>query len=113
MLSFFADNWEHRAYWGANTINYGTDGTASRKSMGALPAKGEWVRLEVSAAHEHVCFRDNCFVEDRSVVNGSGYLLCLPRQTEGDVPLRARTMHAGEFRECSRLHIPRITVGSL
>jgi len=41
--------WEHRAYWGANAINYGLDGTASRHFMGALPAAGQWVRLEVPA----------------------------------------------------------------
>ncbi|HEX5223208.1 MAG TPA: glycoside hydrolase family 9 protein [Verrucomicrobiae bacterium] len=43
-------DWEHRAYWGANNINYGTDGTASRRYMGALPAAGQWVRLEVPAS---------------------------------------------------------------
>ncbi|MDB5037239.1 MAG: hypothetical protein JWQ35_767 [Bacteriovoracaceae bacterium] len=42
-------SWEHRAYWGANSIANGTDGTASRYSMGALPAVGQWVRLEVPA----------------------------------------------------------------
>ena len=50
MLSWMADNWEHRAYWGANSITYGTNATASRRSMGALPATGQWVRLEVPAA---------------------------------------------------------------
>ncbi len=50
MLSWNADGWEHRAYWGANTITYGNDGTNSRRSMGALPAKGQWVRLEVPAS---------------------------------------------------------------
>ncbi len=49
MLSWLADGWEHRAYWGANTIDYGTDGTASRRHMGPLPAAGQWVRLEVPA----------------------------------------------------------------
>ena len=43
-------NWDHRAYWGANKINYGTDGTASRRSMGALPAAGQWVRLQIPAS---------------------------------------------------------------
>lgn len=43
-------SWEHRAYWGANKIDYGTDGTASRHYMGALPATGGWVRLEVPAS---------------------------------------------------------------
>ena len=39
-----------RAYWGANLISWGTDGTVSRRYMGALPAVGQWVRLEVPAA---------------------------------------------------------------
>ncbi|HLP26101.1 MAG TPA: peptidylprolyl isomerase, partial [Acidobacteriota bacterium] len=42
-------SWEHRAYWGANVITYSTDGTAGRRAMGALPAMGKWVRLEVPA----------------------------------------------------------------
>ncbi len=50
MLSFSADNWEHRAYWGGNYITNGTNGTASRYRVGDLPAAGQWVRLEVSAA---------------------------------------------------------------
>jgi hypothetical protein len=43
---------EHRAYWGENLLlpGYGVDGTASRLPMGALPAAGGWVRLEVAAA---------------------------------------------------------------
>ncbi|HET6975524.1 MAG TPA: Ig-like domain-containing protein [Pyrinomonadaceae bacterium] len=44
-----ATGWEHRAYWGANVINRGVNGTASRFYMGALPQAGEWVRLEVPA----------------------------------------------------------------
>jgi hypothetical protein len=43
-------SWEHRAFWGANLINEGTLGTASRYSMGALPQSGAWVRLVVPAA---------------------------------------------------------------
>jgi hypothetical protein len=50
MLSWNADNWEHRAYWGANNIAYGTDGTASRRYVGPLPTPGQWVRLEVPAS---------------------------------------------------------------
>jgi hypothetical protein len=42
--------WGHRAYWGANNIPWGTDGTADRKHMGPLPAAGRWVRLEVDAS---------------------------------------------------------------
>jgi len=41
---------EHRAYWGADLIDYGRNGTASRRYMGPLPAAGEWVRLEVPAS---------------------------------------------------------------
>ena len=43
-------SWDHRAYWGANSIGYGTDGTASRYRVGALPATGQWVRLEIPAS---------------------------------------------------------------
>jgi hypothetical protein len=50
MLQWNNGNWEHRAYWGANLIAFGTDGTASRRYMGGLPAAGQWVRLEVPAA---------------------------------------------------------------
>jgi RHS repeat-associated protein len=41
--------WEHRAYWGANNIGWGADGTNSRRYMGTLPPAGQWVRLEVPA----------------------------------------------------------------
>src|SRR5580658_628281 len=50
MLSWNTDSWEHRAYWGANDITYGTDGTVSRQYMGPVPAAGQWVRLEVPAS---------------------------------------------------------------
>ena len=42
--------WDHRAYWGANTINMGTDGTTSRHYMGAIPTAGQWVQLQVPAS---------------------------------------------------------------
>ena len=42
--------WNHRAYWGANTINMGTDGTTSRHYMGPMPAAGQWVQLQVPAS---------------------------------------------------------------
>ena len=41
---------EHRAYWGADRIDYGSNGTASRRYMGPLPAAGQWARLEVPAS---------------------------------------------------------------
>ncbi|MBW8865524.1 MAG: hypothetical protein JF609_11520, partial [Verrucomicrobia bacterium] len=50
MLEFNNGTWEHRAYWGANKIANGTDNSAGRLYMGALPASGKWVRLEVTAA---------------------------------------------------------------
>ena len=50
MLNFVSDNWEHRAYWGADRINSGVNGTASRRYVGPLPAAGQWVRLEVPAS---------------------------------------------------------------
>jgi RHS repeat-associated protein len=43
-------DWQHRAYWGANLIPWGTEGTASRRYLGPLPPTGQWVRLEVPAA---------------------------------------------------------------
>lgn len=50
MLQWNDGSWEHRAYWGANRIQYGFDNTISRRNMGALPPAGQWVRLEVPAA---------------------------------------------------------------
>jgi len=50
MLQWNDGTFEHRAYWGANFIPWGTDGTPSRRRMGARPPLGQWVRLEVPAA---------------------------------------------------------------
>lgn len=51
MLQWYdGTGWEHRAYWGANQIAWGTDGTNSRRRMGDLPKAGGWVRLEVPAS---------------------------------------------------------------
>lgn len=50
MLEWNDGNWEHRAYWGANIVDAGVSGTDSRRSMGALPAAAQWVRLEVPAS---------------------------------------------------------------
>ena len=50
MLQWNDGSWEHRAYWGANQITWGVDGTTSRRFMGALPATGQWVRLDIPAA---------------------------------------------------------------
>jgi RHS repeat-associated protein len=52
MLQWLDQNgsWDHRAYWGENLMPWGTDGTASRRNLGPLPNKGEWVKLEVPAS---------------------------------------------------------------
>ncbi|MEZ5303818.1 MAG: DUF1549 domain-containing protein [Verrucomicrobiales bacterium] len=45
--------WNHRAFWGEDKIAYGGIGTdqPDHRPMGPLPKTGEWVRLEVDAAH--------------------------------------------------------------
>ena len=50
MLQWNDGSWEHRAYWGANNLPWGVDGTNSRRYMGPLPAAGTWVKLEVPAS---------------------------------------------------------------
>ena len=50
MLQFHSDDWEHRAFWGADIIGRGKPSTPSRFHVGDLPKSGEWVRLEVRAA---------------------------------------------------------------
>jgi hypothetical protein len=49
MIQWHGDDWEHRAFWGADLIAFGAAGTPSRMSAGPLPRTGEWVRLEVKA----------------------------------------------------------------
>ncbi len=53
MLQWLSDavpSWEHRAFWGEDLIQWGDGETASRRRLGALPATGRWVRLEVPIA---------------------------------------------------------------
>ena len=50
MLQWNDGEWSARAYWGANLIGWGADGTTSRRYMGPLPATGQWIRLEVPAS---------------------------------------------------------------
>lgn len=51
MLEWFdGTSWTHAAYWGANLIPWGVNGTASQYPVGALPAAGQWVRIEVPAS---------------------------------------------------------------
>jgi hypothetical protein len=47
--SFGEIDWEHRAYWGANLIAGGVEGTASLLRIGDLPAAGVWTRLDIDA----------------------------------------------------------------
>jgi hypothetical protein len=41
--------WPHRAFWGADEIPFGQVGTDSRRRLGDLPPRGQWVRLEIPA----------------------------------------------------------------
>jgi hypothetical protein len=51
MLQWNDGTWEHRVYWGENAIPWGGENSPARRAMGELPKAGEWVRLEVDAAH--------------------------------------------------------------
>jgi len=51
MLQFNDGQWNHRAYWGEDTITFGAGDVPEHRSMGPLPPAGQWVRLEVDAAH--------------------------------------------------------------
>ena len=66
MLMWNDGNWEHRAYWGSNTITYGLIGTASRTYVGPLPPAGQWARLEVPAKAVNL---------EGSLVKGMGFSL--------------------------------------
>ena len=43
-------SWEHRAFWGANSVTYGSIGTVGRYEAGPLPPTGQWVKLSVPAS---------------------------------------------------------------
>ncbi len=72
MLQWNDGTWEHRAYWGANLIAWGTDGTVSRRYMGPLPATGQWVQLAVPASQVGLAGR---------TLNGMAYTLYNGRAT--------------------------------
>jgi hypothetical protein len=72
MLQWNDGTWEHRAYWGANLIAWGADGTVSRRFMGPLPAAGQWVRLAVPASAVGL---------EGRVVNGMAFTLYNGRAT--------------------------------
>lgn len=50
MLQWDDGSWEHRAYWGGDSLTFGVDGTVSRVHMGSLPPAGQWVQLKVPAS---------------------------------------------------------------
>jgi hypothetical protein len=50
MLQFNDGQWEHRMFWGEDKIPFGAVNTPAKLHGGALPATGQWVRLEVDAA---------------------------------------------------------------
>ena len=47
MMQWKQSDWEHRAYWADSERKEGLPDPPSRRWMGPLPKKGEWVRLEV------------------------------------------------------------------
>ena len=67
-------SWEHRAYWGANTITYGQNGSAGRHHAGPLPPAGRWVQLRVPAGAVGL---------GGALVNGMGFSLVDGRATWG------------------------------
>jgi hypothetical protein len=65
MLQWHTTGWLHRAYWGENLIPWGNDNSPERYKVGTLPAKGQWVRLEVEAA--------KVGIKPGTVINGWAY----------------------------------------
>ncbi|MEY4941430.1 MAG: hypothetical protein RIQ93_3165, partial [Verrucomicrobiota bacterium] len=63
---------EHRAYWGADNINYGQKNTAGRYYAGPLPAAGQWVRLQIPASAVGL---------EGATINGMGFSLYDGRAT--------------------------------
>lgn len=51
MLQFNDGAWSHRAFWGEDLIPFDSGTGENHRPMGPLPPTGEWVRLEVDAAH--------------------------------------------------------------
>ncbi len=72
LLSWDDGSAEHRAYWGDNTITWGTNNSAGRRYVGALPAVGQWVRLSVAASAVGL---------EGSTVSGMGFSLVDGRAT--------------------------------
>jgi hypothetical protein len=62
MLQWNTGDWNHRAYWGDNAIDWGRDKSGERRHIGRLPKTGEWVRLEIEA--------DRVGLKPGTVING-------------------------------------------
>ncbi|HSE18100.1 MAG TPA: LamG-like jellyroll fold domain-containing protein [Pyrinomonadaceae bacterium] len=82
MLQWFDFEWEHRAFWGADLVNFGATGTTSRRNMGALPPVGKWVRLEVPASAVGL---------EGKTINGMAFTLFNGRATFGRTGKTAET----------------------
>jgi len=50
MCWYDGSSYEHRAYWGANQISWGTNNTPGCYNAGALPTAGGWVKISVPAS---------------------------------------------------------------
>lgn len=68
MLEFMTSDGsrEHRAYWGENLIDRGTNNTDSRRYMGFIPHKGTWIRLSIPV--------DTVGIENKKII-GISYLV--------------------------------------
>lgn len=53
MIQLHSGGWEHRVFWGEDRISFGGIGsdTPGHRHGGAIPAAGEWARLEVDPNH--------------------------------------------------------------
>jgi len=72
LLSWDDGSPEHRAFWGANTLTWGTNNSSGRYYAGPLPPTGEWVRLSVPASAVGL---------EGSTVTGMGFTLVDGRAT--------------------------------
>jgi len=95
-------SWEHRAYWGADDLSYGTNGTASRVSMGPLPPAGQWAQLQVPASAvglEGSVLTGMAFTEfnGRATWDCAGVLNQMTNSTPTNTPSTNMTVQIGSF----------------
>src|SRR5262249_27465983 len=72
MLQWNDGSWDHRAYWGGDSLSYGVEGTPTRRYMGPLPAAGQWVQLKVPASQVNL---------EGKTINGMAFTLFNGRAT--------------------------------